>query len=90
MDRSIRLATLISLAAWALLTTSTPCRAADENAGLRLVAYGTIERSSDSGQVRYQLVDEHGSAVYEVSSRGRLDLSRFLGETVEVVGTLHS
>jgi len=81
---------VVSLAAWALLAPHASIRAADENAGLRLVAYGVIERFAEDGQVRYKLVDERGDAVYEISSRGRLDLARFLGQQVEVMGTLHS
>jgi hypothetical protein len=90
MDRSLRLTIAVSLAMQLLLASGgVPVCAADADSGLRLVVGGVLQRVSENGQIRYQLVDEQGTAVYEVSSRGRLELANFLGDRVEVVGTLH-
>ncbi|MCL4205284.1 MAG: BBP7 family outer membrane beta-barrel protein [Pirellulaceae bacterium] len=90
MDRSLRLTIAVSLAVQLLLAAGgAPIRAADADPGLRLVVGGVLQRVTESGQVRYQLVDDQGTAAYEVSSRGSLELANFLGDRVEVVGTLH-
>ena len=90
MDRIFRSTTVLRLSVWVLLAPGMLVSAADTDSGLRLVAGGTLQRVSENGQLRYHLVDEHGNAAYQVSARGRLELADFLGDQVEIVGTLHT
>ena len=57
---------------------------------LRLAATGVLEKQVDSRGAQYTLLDEQGQPLYHVAASERLDLDRFAGQQVEVVGNLRA
>jgi hypothetical protein len=90
MDRYYRLTIVCQLSIWLLLMLGLQALATETDPSLRLVVGGRLQRVSENGRVQYQLVDQQDKVAYEVSARGPLELANFLGEQVEVVGSLHA
>ncbi|TVS15486.1 MAG: hypothetical protein EA424_15925 [Planctomycetaceae bacterium] len=90
MDRNYRSTIVCHLSIWLLLMLGLQAFATETDPSLRLVVGGRLQRVSENGRVQYRLVDQQDKATYELSARGPLELANFLGEQVEVVGTLHA
>ncbi len=90
MDRYYRPTNVCQLSIWLLLMLGLQAHATETDPSLRLVVGGKLQRVSENGRVQYQLVDQQDEAAYEVSARGPLELANFLGDQVEVIGTLHA
>jgi hypothetical protein len=90
MERSLRLLAAAVLICGAGYAPNDAAWADERSERLQLVAYGKLERFTDSEGVRYALLDEDGNAIYQVSPQGRVDFKNYFGEVVRVVGSLHS
>lgn len=87
MRRSVSLFILATLAYAAIC--GIWAAAEDANRPLRVVAYGRLERLAER-QAKYALTDETGKVTFRLVTRTPVDLTKFVGDKVRVIGRLQS